>query len=777
MSGIPHTFPVSFPLGRQLPLSTDSPLGQGTQKISRLMMRTICPEWLVPSSCLIQNRLVSACRAGDVQSIRYFLSKYKYSPIALNISLLEATKGGRNEVLSELLTHKVVSREVILLGLENAIAYNQLETFKIWISMLEPDDLDLKELLIRFSNWGDRDFFNVILEKGSFFSITLKEAASVAICYGNLNILNAIIKNDLPINYIGELFIEASIQNKLGMVTILGEKKIPERYLAKAFIESVSYNNLDVVKYILSLGIDAPVIKEGLCRSISIGCLDVALFLLEMHFEGDEIDEALLIACERGHMEIVLKILELHPTSLALFGGLQVATIEGHLDIFTHLLTYVEFSIDSLIEIWEIASNYDQGEILQFLEHYIFSNFPEILDSTQSWRIDLNDVREDPSAVLDTWLEIEKKPLEIIFNGQNGYGEGLTRQFYAELSQSLFKRILDEKGIPFTDNPHNIDLEGVAILLSFIFQNNLKTGKLFSESFRRILLLAHDPKIFPSLAVEEIHYLTDLDRCPIQDYAWAFVVDPDDKKTKKRWLNIFGQEPDYRGIQDATLKEQIQATEKYLVTKYHKNILKEFLHLVRTQSPMIQKSRDLVYRIAKEFYFEDLKTLQQLIEFAEEWEKGAHKDATKLYHIAKLFLKGLSPSIIQMLYHNNLEPLEGIPLLALKRLNLEYLGQDRAILEKIALIQRVVGQKIDSKDTKWIEKLLFFITGSFAHPEDLVIGVTELKEESFPEARTCFKQLRLSIGYDTKPIEVEDWQSRFLSKLEFAMSETGYQRD
>ena len=130
-----------------------------------------------------------------------------------------------------------------------------------------------------------------------------------------------------------------------------------------------------------------------------------------------------------------------------------------------------------------------------------------------------------------------------------------------------------------------------------------------------------------------------------------------------------------------------------------------------------------------------------------------------------------------MLYHNNLEPLEGIPLLALKRLNLEYFGQDRAILEKIALIQRVVGQKIDSKDTKWIEKLLFFITGSFAHPEDLVIGVTELKEESFPEARTCFKQLRLSIGYDTKPIEVEDWQSRFLSKLEFAMSETDYQRD
>ncbi|MBM3194185.1 MAG: ankyrin repeat domain-containing protein [Chlamydiae bacterium] len=672
---------------------------------------------------------------------------------------------------------RVVSKQVILLGIDYAIQSNQLGTFKIWVSMLPAHDMYLRELLFCLSGQDNDEFFNVVLERGDFLSLTLKDVAATAIRFSKLPILKRILDRGLPAEYMGELFVEASILDELEIVQFLGGKKIAESFLEKAFLQGISHNYLEIVKYLLTHPIKVSIVKEGLNQSIFMGFVDVANLCLSVHFNAEDIDEALSIACEKGRMDIVLKLLDRGPTAFGLFSALQIATMEGHMDIFTHFIAFVEIPFESLIEIREIAISFEQSQILQFLESYIFHNFPEYFGPPLIWRVHLKDIRDEPSAVLDTWLESDQKPLQFVFDGQDGYGEGLTRQFYAELSQSLFRKILDDKGLFFLDNPNNIDLEGVAILLTFIYFNQFKTGRLFTESLRRILLIAHDPDINPASAVEEIHYLTDLDEFPIRSSAWAFVVDPKNIHAKKRWLTIFGQEPEHRGIQDATLKEQVEATENYLIQKHSKNILKEFLHQLRTRSSMEEKSRYLVQRIAKECFFEDLKTLEELAIFAYEWEKGAHNDAFKLYQNAKMFLKGLDSKIIQMLHSNDLEPLEGTRLDELRELGFEYLGHDPGVMEKISLIQKTVAQKIEAKKTEWVEKLLFFITGSSAHPKDLVIGVTELEKESFPEARTCFKQLRLSKGYDTKPVEMNDWKKRFLSKLETAMDETGYQKD
>ena len=752
-------------------------LDRGAKDLSPIFRSSLCSEWPISSSEILQNRFLRACRSGDISLTRYFLCTYRYPSRVLNLSLFEATKAGKKEVLSELLSNRVVSKQVILLGLDYAIQNNHLDAFKLWVSLLPPEDMYLRELLFCLSKQGDLEFFNVVFERGNFLSITWKEVAANAIRFSRVEILKQIMNKGLPNDYIGELFVEASILDELEIVQFLGEKKISGNYLEKAFLQSVLRNHLEIVKYIITHPIKHSTMKEGLNKSIFLGFQDLANLCLTIHFSPEDIDEALSIACEKGHMDIVLKLLDREPTPFGLFSALQIATMEGHIDIFTHFVAFVEFPFESLIEIREIAQSFGQNQILQFLESYIFYNFPEYFDAPTIWRVDLNDIREEPSAVLDTWLETAQKPLQFVFDGQNGYGEGLTRQFYAELSQSLFRKILDDKGILFPDNPNNIDLEGVAILLSFIFVNQFKTGRLFTENFRRILLIVQDPKISPTLAVEEIHYLLDLDQHPIGAGAWAFVVDPRNQNAKKRWLAALGQDPDFRGIQDATLKEQLEATENYLITKHSKNILKEFLHQVRTGSPLLEKSKDLVQRIAKEFFFEDLKTLEELVVFAHEWEKGAHNDAMKVYQSAKMFLKGLDSNIIHMLYHNNLESLEGSKLENLRELHFQYLGQDPGIMEKISLIQKTVAQKIEAKEFKWVEKLLFFITGSSAYTKDLVIGVTELEKESFPEARTCFKQLRLSKGYDTKPYEVKDWKKRFLSKLEIAMDETGYQKD
>lgn len=761
-----------------LPVShTRSPFEHRRADLIQLYECKVFQERSARPSELLQHRFIRACRMGDLRLTRYFLCTNKYSTKILNLSLFEATKSGNKEVLTELLQNRVASKDITLVGIDLALEYNQIETFKIWVSLISPEDPDLRELLFYFSNSGDLEFFNLVLERGDFLSKTLKDVASVSIRFGNINILKSIVCRGLPVDYLGELFFEASIQNELEMIKFLGEQKIPEKFLEKAFLESVSSNLLEIAKHIMLHGIRPHIIKEGLIRSIHKGYQDLANFCLLIEFAREDIDEALLIACERGQKEIMLKLLEREPTSLGLLSALQISAIEGHVDIFFHLISFVEYSIDMLLEVRQIALSSNKFEIVDLLERFIYYNYPAYFGVNIPWSVDLEDLRDDPSLILDSWLEMEVKPHEISFKGQDGFGEGLTRQFYAELAQSLFKKILDEKGVLLPKNPHNIDLEGVAILLSYMLKHNFTSGKLFTNSFKQILLLVHDRLTPPSLAVEEIHYITDLDSFPVRAHAWAFVVDPQDEEAKNRWLSIFEQEFELKGIQDATLKEQIEATENYLITKHSKNILKEFLHQVRTQGPVVKKSKQLVQRIAQEFFFEDIKTLPELIEFACEWELGALKDAESIYHDANLFLKGLNPMLIQMLYRNNFEALEGTPLQELKSLNLKYLGQDLAILKKIDLIQDLIAEKIRSKEIAWIEKLLFFITGSRAYPKDLVIGVSELSEESFPEARTCFKQLRLSKGFDTKPAELKDWETRFLSKLEFAISETGYQKD
>jgi hypothetical protein len=671
----------------------------------------------------------------------------------------------------------MVSKPVIFLGIDLSMQNNQLDTFKIWVSLLPPQDMYLRELLFCLSRYGDVEFFNTVFERGDFLSVTWKDIAANAIRFSKFDILKRIIERGLPSDYIGELFVEASTLNELQIVQFLGEQKIPGNFLEKAFLQGISHNQLEIVKYIFTHPISHSIVKEGLNKSILMGFIDLAELCLLVHFNPEDIDEALSIACKKGCMYMVLKLLDREPTPFGLFSALQITTTEGHIDIFTHFVAFVEFPFESLMQIRETARSFGQSQILEFLENYIVDSFPELFGAPPTWRVDLNDIREEPSAVLDTWLETDQKPLQFVFYGQDGYGDGLSRQFYAELSQSLFRKILDNKGLLLLDNPNNIDLEGVANLLSFIHLNQFKTGRLFTERLKRLLLIVQDQDITPALAIEEIHYLMDLDEFPIRDSAWAFVIDPQNHKAKKRWLTILEKEPEYRGIQDATLKEQSEATENYLITNHSKNILKEFLHQLRTRTPIEEKSKYLVQRIAKEFFFEDLKTLEELFIFATEWENEAHKNAMKMYQNAKMFLKGLDSDIIRMVHNNDLEPLEGTRLEELRELHFQYLGHDPGILEKLSLIQKTVAQKIEAKEIKWVEKLLFFVTGSSAHPADLVIGVTELEEESFPEARTCFKQLRLSKGYDTKPEEVKDWKKRFLSKLEIAFEETGYQKD
>lgn len=131
------------------------------------------------------------------------------------------------------------------------------------------------------------------------------------------------------------------------------------------------------MKYLLTHPIKLSIVKEGLNQSIFMGFVDVANLCLSVHFKAEDIDEALSIACEKGRMDIVLKLLDRGPTAFGLFSALQIATMEGHMDIFTHFIAFVEIPFESLIEIREIAISFEQSQILQFLESFIFHNFPE----------------------------------------------------------------------------------------------------------------------------------------------------------------------------------------------------------------------------------------------------------------------------------------------------------------------------------------------------------------------------------------------------------------
>lgn len=142
---------------------------QGPKDLGQFFRSSFCNEWPVSSSEVLQNRFLRACRSGDVFLTRYFLSTNRYTPRVFNLSLFEATKAGKKEVLSDLLLTRVVSKQVILLGIDCAMQSNQLSTFKIWVSMLPAHDMYLRELLFCLSDQDNDEFFNVVLEREIFY--------------------------------------------------------------------------------------------------------------------------------------------------------------------------------------------------------------------------------------------------------------------------------------------------------------------------------------------------------------------------------------------------------------------------------------------------------------------------------------------------------------------------------------------------------------------------------------------------------------------------------
>lgn len=73
---------------------------------------------------------------------------------------------------------------------------------------------------------------------GRFFICNFKDVAATAIRFSKLPILKRILDRGLPAEYMGELFVEASILDELEIVQFLGGKRLPKVSWKKPFCKA-----------------------------------------------------------------------------------------------------------------------------------------------------------------------------------------------------------------------------------------------------------------------------------------------------------------------------------------------------------------------------------------------------------------------------------------------------------------------------------------------------------------------------------------------------------
>ncbi|MCC6127981.1 MAG: hypothetical protein IT584_02140, partial [Chlamydiae bacterium] len=119
--------------------------------------------------------------------------------------------------------------------------------------------------------------------------------------------------------------------------------------------------------------------------------------------------------------------------------------------------------------------------------------------ATYKMEISKKAISENPRQIFDQWITCKsRRPLDIRLLDENGdlfpgKGEGVKRQFYADLASSLFQKehLFNEfyKALPAVFNPRPIgnDLIWLGRLWSYMYRWGLLTGKIVPDTFFGIL--------------------------------------------------------------------------------------------------------------------------------------------------------------------------------------------------------------------------------------------------------------------------------------------------
>jgi len=693
-----------------------------------------------------------------------------------DVEFLSAVRFADLEKLTSFMEHPVckpLARE----GLRLSFFLEHLIPFQIIASKTPCDPKMMKELFILEIERGKSRFLPFLFSTTPMLLLSLQNAFERAIVHRNFMAIQFLSDFITDKKFVADEMERAVEGGDFSIAVLLFSLFPEEECTARAFLRACDLQNTEMLTHFIALGTAPHLIGEAFLEAVSERKEHLVHFLKRYAIETSYVDLALELATVEGNLGYLDILLDCSPSRSGILRSFYSAALIGEQPILMELLQEFMFSQDEIMHAICRATENGHHPIVTTLEQLlemINSELGWVSAEAESWCVDRSKIATLPERYLLIWSQSRLKPIQILFVNEDGYGDGLAKQFYSELSQALFSTYFDSEGLPCKAESEEIFYRNLGELVSFMLDRGFKSGKIFSAKWLELLQVIHQYGGSTRTCFLEIYRnLIDNSRWK-RDLMYLFLKKPN-SRNRTNLLKTFGSEIKFLDFENLAVEVQIRLVREYVIEKFGEKCLIDYINFLGLEFDEGSLHEGIAKEVAETIYMQTIGTTADLFRFCLEVKREACKTNLDIIVRSKCFLQGSSPLLQSLIKDGSLEMIEGDSIGATHQLSFEYDGHDLGVKEKIRIIKEVLKQKNEDKDTEWLKKFLFFLTGEGGLSLDKPIKILEIPEESYPMAQTCFLILKLSRGYDKAPKEFKTWQERFKHKLNEAVHVKGYQ--
>jgi hypothetical protein len=662
-------------------------------------------------------------------------------------------------------------------GLRLSFFLEKLIPFQIIASKAPCDPKMMTELFILEIERGNSRFLPFLFSTTPMSMPAVENAFQRAVVHRNFMAIQFLSDFIRDKKFIADEMERAVEGGDFSIAVLLFSLFPEEQCTARAFLRACDLQNTDMLSQFIALGVAPHLIGEAFLEAVSDRKEHLIRFLKRYAIETSYVDLALELVTVEGNLGYLDILLHCSPSRAGILRSFYSAALIGEQPILLELLQEFMFSQDEILHAISRATENGHHAIittLQQLLEMINSELGWAGAEAESWCVDRSKIATLPERYLLIWSQSPLKPTQILFVNEDGYGDGLAKQFYSELSQALFRCYFDSEGLPCKAESEEGFYRNLGALVSFMIDRGFKSGKIFSAKWLELLQVLHQyGGSIRNCFLEIYRKIIDNTRWK-RDLIYFFLKKPN-SQNRTNLLKTFGSEIKFLDFEDLSVDVQIRLAREYLIENFGEKCLIDYINFLGIKFDEGSLHEGIAKEVAETIYMQTIGTTADLFRFCLEVKREVCKTTLDIVVRSKNFLQGSSPLLRSAIRDGSLEIIEGDPIRAIHELSFDYEGHDRGVIEKIRIIKEVLKQKNEEGDTEWLKKFLFFVTGEGGLSLDKPIKILEIPEESYPMAQTCFLILKLSVGYDKSPSQFRTWQERFKHKLNEAVNVEGYQ--
>jgi hypothetical protein len=702
-------------------------------------------------------------------------------PVDNFIGLLKTAIRSRSlNSLQQILSKAVISKETLQKAIKFAFKNNRFNEFKLLIQYLPHDRLFLETLFLKEIEKGGFSHLEILKDKIKYTPQFLAISFELAVANRNFYALDFLKPFEIEAAILLKHIFEGIKIGDYLIAVELYQFKIDEDNRYKIFQEACFFERYTIIENFIEYGVKPFFLGDAFLKAVRNNKSSLIHFLSRYTIESFYVDLALELSVAESNINLLREIFLFSPSQRGLGSCLLNAAAFNNSNILHQLLNYNHFSNQQIAEAALIAEDSRSEQALSFLINYLHVernvSFIESDVDPDLWCLEIALLRQRPEEFLQIWHQSAIKPTKIIFSDQEGIGDGIKRQFYSELIGSIITKAFDEDGLPHSQYFNYQVFGQLASLISFMLEHDIKTGKIFSKKWLKVIHSILSSNGFIRFCFLNIYRNTMDESRQKRNQIYNF-LDKSTKENLKILIKKYGHEPEFMGLFQLPQEEQIKSLRNLLIYKFGDRCLMDFLEQ-RKEVVLTNFNLDgLALEIIQNIYGENIQSIEQAIYFCIDIEKQFWKKAWDVFETSKTFLNECSPDVLTILQNSQVEEIEGCLLDDVYKLDIHYEGYDEGIKQKIAFLKEVLREKCLKKEYEWLGSFVHFYSASLGFSIRNSIGVAELEPENYPQSQTCFYLLKLSRGFDETPKHLLNWQERFLYKLDIAIKETGFQFD